>query len=38
VQVGVQDATHRVVLSGLAEGDRVVLFPSAEVGDGVGIK
>ncbi len=34
VQVGGQDATHRVVTAGLAEGDRVVLFPSAEVTDG----
>lgn len=38
VKVGLQDATHRVVLSGLAEGDRVVLFPSAEVGDGVALE
>jgi len=34
VEVGGQDATHRVVTAGLAEGDRVVLFPSTEVTDG----
>ena len=34
VQVGIQDAAHRVVTGGLAEGDRVVLFPSAEVSEG----
>jgi HlyD family secretion protein len=38
VQVGVQDATHREVLSGLAEGDRVVLFPSAEVQPGARLR
>jgi HlyD family secretion protein len=38
VQVGLQDATHREVLSGLAEGDRVVLFPSADVQPGVRLR
>lgn len=38
VRIGVQDATHRVVLSGLAEGDRVLLFPSAEVRTGVRLR
>ena len=34
VQVGIQDATRRVVTGGLAAGDRVVLFPSADIRDG----
>ena len=34
VQVGLQDATHRVVTTGLAAGDEVVLFPSVELRDG----
>ncbi|MFM7627386.1 MAG: hypothetical protein ACKO7G_13185 [Gammaproteobacteria bacterium] len=34
VQVGVQDSIHRVVERGLEEGDRVVVFPSAEVSVG----
>jgi len=38
VEVGIQDATHREVLSGLTEGERVVLFPSADVADGVALK
>jgi HlyD family secretion protein len=38
VQLGVQDSTYRVVSSGLAPGDRVVLFPSAAVGPGVRLR
>ncbi|MFN7273423.1 MAG: efflux RND transporter periplasmic adaptor subunit, partial [Gammaproteobacteria bacterium] len=38
VQVGIQDATHREVSAGLAEGERVVLFPSAEVQPGVRLR
>jgi HlyD family secretion protein len=38
VQVGIQDPTHREVRSGLDEGDRVVLFPSAELGAGRSIR
>ncbi|NBU25278.1 MAG: efflux RND transporter periplasmic adaptor subunit [Gammaproteobacteria bacterium] len=34
VQVGIQDAAHRVVTGGLAAGDRVVLFPSTDLRDG----
>jgi HlyD family secretion protein len=34
VQPGIQDAAHRAVMSGLAEGDRVVLFPSVDVREG----
>ncbi len=38
VVVGIQDSTHRVVEKGLVEGDRVVLFPSAEIADGVRVR
>jgi HlyD family secretion protein len=38
VQVGIQDATHREVSAGLAEGERVVLFPSAEVQPGARLR
>jgi HlyD family secretion protein len=38
VVVGIQDSTHRVVEKGLVEGDRVVLFPSAEIADGVTVR
>lgn len=38
VQVGIQDATHREVSAGLAEGERVVLFPSAEVRPGARLR
>jgi hypothetical protein len=38
VQVGIQDARYREVLSGLDEGDRVVLFPSPDVQLGVRLR
>ena len=34
VEVGVQDDQHRTVSSGLAQDEQVVMFPSADVGDG----
>jgi len=38
VVVGIQDSTHRVVEKGLVEGDRVVLFPSGEIANGVRVR
>jgi HlyD family secretion protein len=38
VQVGIQDARYREVLSGLDEGDRVVVFPSPDVQLGVRLR
>ena len=38
VEVGLQDATHREIRSGLAEGELVVLFPSADVQPGVRLR
>jgi HlyD family secretion protein len=35
VELGPQDERFRIVRAGLAEGDRVVLFPTSGVRDGV---
>lgn len=38
VEVGVADGTWRVITRGLAEGDRVVLFPGSTISDGLRLK
>ncbi|MGC4028444.1 MAG: efflux RND transporter periplasmic adaptor subunit [Steroidobacteraceae bacterium] len=38
VEVGVADGAWRVITSGLAEGDRVVLFPGSTISDGLKLR
>ena len=38
VRTGIGDDRHRVILKGLAKGDRVILYPSASLGDGARVQ